>query len=945
MKRLLVVLAVGLITILAVVGATGIDLPARAMPSTATTPHDTSGSDPFTKTETITRSNINGTGTDTRTVTLNVSQTGNLQGRQEIQVSWTGAHPTGGIVADQNSASAQNEEYPFVLLECRGTDSTSVPAAQQHSPETCWTQTWSERYQDSLGTAYPPYRLDQDATPSPQPAIVGAPSTLPASCQYDESAPVQHWVPFIAADGTTFLEGNAGCGGEAPESDDVGGAAMPSNETFGVTGTDGSGTANFDVWTSTQNQSLGCSETVACSLVAVPIMGITCNPNTPAPAADLAACESAGTFTPGQLMPAAGGPTGDPVTGSLWWSPSNWQNRISVPLSFAPSSAVCGVTGSASKNVVDVYGSELMIQATGQWEPNFCLDNSSPFSFVHVQTGEPQARNLLATGGAEAVFTSDAQPGGYGKPVVNAPVAFTGFAISYAIDGADGQPYTTLKLTPLLLAKLLTESYAGDLFMQQDDPDLAHNPIDITTDPQFIALNPGITQYTLGPSEAASELIAMSGGSDVMEALTTYINDDPTARAWLNGTPDPNGMVVNPAYKGIQLPVSTWPLLSTYEPTDYYQSDLNDCLYNSPVPFQPLVAAPLATLEDISESLQYNLPNSTTTCSEPDPGVSTGEKLTSSGRQSVGYRFMIGITPLADNQRYQLQSAELETTSGTFVAPDDDSLKAAASLLQPDTTSGTWPIPYDQFQQSAGASAYPGSMVVYAAVPTSGLPAADAQAYSSLLNFAATTGQTQGYGVGQLPPGYLPLTAADGLGALASYTQAAATDVAAQNGQVPSLTATASATPTTTATGSNSSGTSTGAGSYGYAAGPLHVRGGGPADRRRPRPQGSGRHRLSDPDRCGRHRMAGPSPADQAGVHRRRTERQGGGGQARPSQVHQRRRGAGPWRPQRPAVGGARAGSPGGRGGGLLVPLGSFGAPPDLADRRAGDPRRPVASE
>ncbi len=98
----------------------------------------------------------------------------------------------------------------------------------------------------------------------------------------------------------------------------------------------------------------------------------------------------------------------------------------------------------------------------------------------------------------------------------------------------------------------------------------------------------------------------MSSNSDVMEALTTYINDDPTARAWLNGTPDQWGMVVNPAYKGIQLPVDQWPLLSTFEPKEFYQSDNNDCLFNDPVPFQPLVAAPLASLEDISEAVQYD---------------------------------------------------------------------------------------------------------------------------------------------------------------------------------------------------------------------------------------------------------------------------------------------------------------------------------------------------
>ena len=380
-----------------------------------------------------------------------------------------------------------------------------------------------------------------------------------------------------------------------------------------------------------------------------------------------------------------------------------------MPLTFAPPPDACSLTGSSASNVIDVYGSELMTQATGQWDPSFCQGGSDVFSVVHVVSGEPEARNLVATGSAEAAFTSYAQPGGYGKPVVNAPVAISGFTISYDIDGANGQPYTSLKLTPLLLAKLLTESYPGELFMQQEDPALAHNPLNITQDPEFSALNPGISPIVISgaASEAASELMALSSDSDVMEALTTYINDDPTARAWLNGTPDQWGMVVNPAYKGIQLPVDQWPLLSTFEPAAYYQTDDNDCLYNDPVPYQPLVAAPLASLADISESLQYNEPNSTTQCSQPTPDSSLGEKLTTDRQQPAGSRFMIGITPLGDDQRYLLQPASLQTTGGTFVAPGNASLQAATSLLTPDTSSGTWPIPYGAFQQSAGAVGLP----------------------------------------------------------------------------------------------------------------------------------------------------------------------------------------------------------------------------------------------
>ncbi|HXR53423.1 MAG TPA: hypothetical protein VN793_00105 [Acidimicrobiales bacterium] len=737
----------------------------------------------------------------TQHIAMSVSQTQNLQGRQEIEVTWSGAHPTGGIVANQTSIDAQYEEYPFVLLECRGIDSTTAAPDEQLTPETCWTQSWSERYQDSLDDTYPPYRLDQYASTADRAAIAGAPSTLPAKCADFETAPVQHWVPFEAANGTAYEGGNGGCAGEAPESDDVGGAALPSNETFGVTGTDGTGSAQFDVFTTQQNASLGCTQNVPCALVAVPIMGITCDWSSISPApsqSDQDACEGTGAYQPGSG--ANFGQNNDgadlTVTGSLWWSASNWRNRITVPLTFAPPPGSCSLTGSSANNVIDISGSEPMIQASSQWDPSFCQTSSNPFTLNQIQTGEPEARNSVASGTAEAAYSSFAQPNGYGKPVVNAPVAVTGFAISFDIDGSNGQPYQNLKLTPLLLAKLLTESYPSEYFMKQDDPALANNPLNITDDPEFQALNPGIA--SIGPgagSEAASELMTVSSDSDAMSALTTYINDDPTARAWLNGTPDQKGMVVNPEYKGISLPVDHWPLLSTFVPTAYYQTDINDCLYNDSLPYLPLVAAPPANLEAVSQDLQFNELNSTTQCSQPTAGSPVGEKLTTDGQETPGHRFIIGITPLADTQRYLLQSAELQTTPGTFVAPSDQSLQAATALLKPDTTNEIWNLPYPEFEQSAGASAYPGTMVVYAAIPTTGLPAQDAQEYAVFLRFAATVGQTQGSGVGQLPPGYLPLTTADGLGGLAAYTVAAAVDVAAQNGQVPPVVGTPGGSP------------------------------------------------------------------------------------------------------------------------------------------------------
>src|SRR5262249_9786249 len=151
-------------------------------------------------------------------------------------------------------------------------------------------------------------------------------------------------------------------------------------------------------------------------------------------------------------------------------------------------------------------------------------------------------------------------------------------------------------------------------------------------------------------------------------------------------------------------------------------------------------SAPVSSLENVSQDIQFALANSTTVCSQPTAS-SLGEKLVAAGRQPVGHRFLIGVTPLADSARYDLRTAALQTTTNTFVDPDVASLAAALALLKPDAKTDTWPVPYPTFEQTAGAAAYPGTMVVYAAVPTTGLPSADAAEYATLLRFAATNGQ------------------------------------------------------------------------------------------------------------------------------------------------------------------------------------------------------------
>jgi hypothetical protein len=840
----------GLIAIVAVPALAAISLglaPASsaAVASTASlTSASSSGATPVTKSKRVERVYVDNGLTkvvDKRTVKVTVSDTQDLRSLQQINVNWSGAHVTDGEELDQNSDLAQNEEYSFDLFECRGVDSTSVPVKDRVSPSTCWTQFADERYFPN--SSEPAWQSDLYASAAERQAVVGAPPTSKQAsgcANLETHDPTQHWNPFVAANGKVYDGGPDGCDGLPPEAspENLSNLSLPSNETFGVTGKDGKGSASFDVFTAQDHASLGCSTSVPCSLVAIPIEGISCDPDgstlplsrqpTSAEAETASTnCQTKGSFTPGELLnnvETAGSPA---VDGALWWSPSNWRNRISFPLKFAVADNICSIV--TKEAPIDLYGSELMTQATTQWSPHFCL-NPKLFNPKLVETPEPEARRLLASTSVEAAAGSYGPQAAYSVPTVNAPIAVSGFGIAFDVDNAQNQPVAKLNLNARLLAKLLTESYPSQTFVKNAYPTtkgvstLSTNPLNITDDPEFQALNPGIPERS---ADAAATLLTINVQSDVTTALSTYINDDPAARAWLNGAPDPWGMRVNPNYKGITLPVSSWPLLDSFEPTAEYQVGLNDCLAVDPLPYLPLVADPQSSLYQNALDADFSISQPQTSCflPSPIPGDDSGAKLVADGRQPKGFRFMLSVVSLPDAARFSLPLASLEshstvspTTKFTsaagqaFVSPSDASMKAAVATAKPDLTSGTWPLDYEALRQASHSGAYPGTMIVYASVPTKGLPKTDAGDYANFLRYVAGPGQVQGPKPGQLAAGYLPLTRANGLGALASYSQRAASAVQTQAGATPPLigaTTTSSPSPTSTAstvgTGSTSS--------------------------------------------------------------------------------------------------------------------------------------------
>ncbi|MBO9523927.1 MAG: hypothetical protein J7518_20525 [Nocardioidaceae bacterium] len=778
-------------------------LVATLLAASVLTPVASAAAAAVTKERTVTRTAIAADGSSTqldrRTVKLSVSATSNLRGRQEITVSWSGAHPTGGLVGDVNAAEGANQEYPFVLLQCRGVDSTSVPPAKRIRPETCWTQTWAERFRNDNTTAYPAWRSDADATAAERSARVNEASPRPKLC--GRPALAERWVPLVGANGTTYAGGTVGCAGMAPESANVGGSGIPSNTTYGITGKDGRGSSRFSVWTAEENATLGCSSSVPCSLVAIPVMGIDCDgfgtrlpaaqrPDAEAGAQADADCRADDVFAPGQLALPGTRPN-QATAGALWWAPSNWRNRISVPLGFAVAPSVCAIVSKAKP--LQVYGSSLMNEATGQWQPKFCTDKALD-PFVHVQTADTSARTLLQAGTISAAFSSRAPDGGFTRPVVQAPVAVTGFAIGYVVDDANGERYTQLRMNPRLLAKLLTESYPGNALVKNSYPALSGNPVNITLDPEFQALNPGLPEKT--NTEAAAALLTLSSEADLVYALTSYLDQDPAARAWLDGAADPWGMVVNPKYKGLDLPVYSWPLLDdTLAPKSYIDGWTNPCYSNSPSPYLALIANPTAFVSTIVLNMQYAISNVNIECPNGDRNDPSTLRLQTQGRQQPGFRFVLGVVPLSAVSRYSLTAARLQAGPGSsahpetasFVAGDDTGLAAGARLFHADAANKTWTVDYPALASARGKDAYPGTIPVFADVPTSGLAKDDAAKAAELLRFAATDGQRRGIANGQLPPGYLPITRANALGALAGYTLRAAKAVAAQQGFVPFL--------------------------------------------------------------------------------------------------------------------------------------------------------------
>lgn len=688
---------------------------------------------------------------DSRDVTVTVDRTTDLRGRERVNIAWTGAHATGGRAANPFGEQGLQQEYPVVILQCRGTDDPALPLEQQVAPETCWTSSRLQRTQ-LVDDSEAVWRHDKYATDAQRAQKSGL-DPIPVECQ-DVATFSTHVTPFRAANGTTY----AGCTAETMPPEAAVGAAFPPAEMAGYTDLEGNGHAKFEVRSSIENESLGCSDTVACSIVVIPIQGISCLDED-------SACSRGGQFEAGSSNFANQGVdlTASPL---LWWAESNWRNRFSVPITFGLSPDACTVLDDRAPT--GFYGSELMAQASLQWSPAYCLDKSR-FKFQHNKMADAAGFTLAENGGGAAAFVSGPHEVKGTDPIAYAPTAVTGFSIGYVIDrpGNAGE-FTGLRLNARLLAKLMTQSYVGSE-MGRSHPGMSANPVSVNLDPEFQRLNPGLD--AIG-REAAATLLSLSESSDVIEALTSYIAADKDAAAFVAGKADPWGMRVNPSYKKIELPTSEWPLLDDYVPPTN-----DECRQQNPSPYFSQLAAPVPSVRKIAEAILDAWPNVQTKCDRAT--TSDPWKIGRVDRQGIGTRFMLGVVSIGDARRLGLDEASLATRRA-FVAPTDGAIARALKLAEP-SASGTEPFALDMADM-VKADAYPGTMIVYTAARTANLPQADADKVAQFIEVATTEGQKQGYGNGELPPGFVPLRKTGVTAPLWKQAQAVATAIVEQKG-------------------------------------------------------------------------------------------------------------------------------------------------------------------
>jgi hypothetical protein len=637
---------------------------------------------------------------------VTVSQTQNLT-YQGVEVSWKNARPSSAIQFAQNFMQ---------IMQCWSDD-----------PRTCQFGAPTASLASKSG-----FLVQSRSTPPLLDARQAADLSDDMIYDYDGDGNPLYAYPFVSA------------GTDPPGSEstfDVGRlfSATSSNEVGAApTGADGSGMVNFEVQTSLEARHLGCGlddgygSGAPCYLVLVPRGELDLDGN---PAA-----ESSGKIN------------GSPL------SLSAWRNRVVIPLSFAPVSVSCPL----GQQEVRVVGNDVIAKAFSSWQPALCQTGTT-YGFSRI--GDDEARQQITgtgLGASHIGLVSGAMKGSDpdAAGIDYAPVAQSALVVAFNIDyslaedsplyaSKNGTKVRDLRLNQRLLAKLLTQSY------REDNPGagwgnevVQANPRALTVDPEFVALNPDFATFNRVYPQG---LFVPFGNSDVYQHVWQWVIANPDAKAFIDGTPDPWGMTVNPTYQALGLTTGEAPPnFPKTELRTYSVDPVNIPAYGS-LELRPYFNSLNETATRILRA-DGNVKTLFDTNKRPLPG-----QYVAYPPQAIGQRFSIGITDMATAVRFGLDIASLQgTVSNNFVYPTEGTVAKAIDSWTPVASNGvatpTWSVPV--------SDAYPLSEMAYAAVSICYATDDERAVYQDLIEWmtASDGGQAQGDAPGQMPRGYFPIS-------------------------------------------------------------------------------------------------------------------------------------------------------------------------------------------
>jgi hypothetical protein len=467
--------------------------------------------------------------------------------------------------------------------------------------------------------------------------------------------------------------------------------------------------------------------------------------------------------------------TGDQVGSPLSTDCSYWSDRIVVPLTFTPIASHCA-DGSQE---VNTNGSMLLDGAMHSWQQALCSTGASTYNIANNAGALTRAQLLSGQVGlafiGEPVTQADDDSDSWSTADIRyGPVANAALTIGFIAENRLGQQVTTLKLTPRLLAKLLTQSYQFQVPVdahigQYQVPELGSNPGNIGEDPEFQELNPGVQPIGLFVSEDVGFIEVGPQGDDALQLLWQWIESDKSAATWLSGTPDENGMVVNPYYLPSSNPkalggglggidLSKGPVDRVYraDPTSLVPDSTQSQITLDSVSISPFAKDfPTAALRIAQGDTQHGEDSLVPAAAVPTLQAVSARVVGADNKD------VMGLTDAASADLNGLNTAELQLPNqpGVFVAPTQASITAAAKAEVPvgsDTIAGTInAVDFNGFP----AGAYPLTTTIYAAVniTSTTLDQSTRNQYATLIDYAIGAGQIPGTGLGQLPAGYAPL--------------------------------------------------------------------------------------------------------------------------------------------------------------------------------------------